>query len=342
MRDKHRAKRQLIWVGVVFVIITLTIGIYLWRSQKQYLKPTEPLEKVAIAAFKGLFAGPIYIAFVNGYFENEGLEATITQHKSGKATLNSLIEGKVDLATVAETPLMHASLKREKIYIVATFVSSKRNLAIIAKSKTLTTISALKGKKIGVTLGTNGDFFMDTLIISHGIRRNQVEIVNLNPDEMVNALMMGKVDAVSTWNPHVLRLRKESDVKGIISFGEGLYTGTFNIGAMQDFVNKNPEIIKKFLRAMIKAEDFIRENPDESCKIIADSIKADKALLNELWKDYKFLVTLDQTLLINMENQARWAVINKLTDKTEVPNYLNFIYFDGLEAVKPEAVTIIH
>ena len=32
---------------------------------------------------------------------------------------------------------------------------------------------------------------------------------------------------------------------------------------------------------------------------------------------------------------------NRLTRKTKVPNYLNFIYIDGLKAVKPEAVTII-
>jgi len=33
---------------------------------------------------------------------------------------------------------------------------------------------------------------------------------------------------------------------------------------------------------------------------------------------------------------------NKLTDITKVPNYMQFIYLQGLEQVKPEAVTIIH
>jgi NitT/TauT family transport system substrate-binding protein len=46
-------------------------------------------------------------------------------------------------------------------------------------------------------------------------------------------------------------------------------------------------------------------------------------------------------MLITMEDQARWRMGNNLTDKTEVPNYLDYIYIDALEEVKPEAIGII-
>jgi hypothetical protein len=47
-------------------------------------------------------------------------------------------------------------------------------------------------------------------------------------------------------------------------------------------------------------------------------------------------------LLITLEDEARWAIKNNLTSATEVPNYLDYIYFDALDEVKPEAVGIIH
>jgi hypothetical protein len=50
---------------------------------------------------------------------------------------------------------------------------------------------------------------------------------------------------------------------------------------------------------------------------------------------------LDQTILVSLEDEARWAMKERLTDKKEVPNYLDFIYVDALEQVKPETVTII-
>ncbi len=329
-----------VWIAVLFTLIALSVSGCDWFDSQKPQKQNFPLKKINIATFKGLFSAPVYIAFVNGYFEEEGLNITLNQYMSGKACLKALLAGKADLATVAETPLMHAGLRREKIYIVASFVNSERNLAIVAKDRSIMP-DKLKGKKIGVTVGTNGEFFLDTFLAFHGMQANEVKLINLKPDEMFNALINGKVDAVSTWNPHVLRLKKEIGDKGIIYYGEEMYVGSFNIAAMQDFVNNNPEAIKNVLRALAKAVQFMRENPKESRDIIGKQTNSDLAVLSELWDEYNFGVTLTQTLLMTLEDEARWAIKNKLTDKTEVPNYLDYIYLDAMEAVKPKAVTII-
>ena len=42
-----------------------------------------------------------------------------------------------------------------------------------------------------------------------------------------------------------------------------------------------------------------------------------------------------------MEDEARWMITNNLTTEKQVPNFLDYIYEDGLKAVKPEAVNII-
>jgi NitT/TauT family transport system substrate-binding protein len=46
-------------------------------------------------------------------------------------------------------------------------------------------------------------------------------------------------------------------------------------------------------------------------------------------------------MLILFEDQARWRIKEGLSDATEVPNYLDYIYLDALEKVKPEAVGIM-
>ena len=48
-----------------------------------------------------------------------------------------------------------------------------------------------------------------------------------------------------------------------------------------------------------------------------------------------------QALILAMEDEARWRIENKLTDKTTVPDYLDFMYIDALEVVNPGAVTVI-
>ena len=44
---------------------------------------------------------------------------------------------------------------------------------------------------------------------------------------------------------------------------------------------------------------------------------------------------------MTLEDEARWAMREKLTEATTVPNYLNFIHVDALEDVKRESVTVI-
>lgn len=60
-----------------------------------------------------------------------------------------------------------------------------------------------------------------------------------------------------------------------------------------------------------------------------------------IWGDCTFEIFLDQSWVVSIEAEARWAIENNLTDGTEVPNYLDYIYMDALEEVKPEAIGII-
>jgi NitT/TauT family transport system substrate-binding protein len=334
--------RKKIGMGILVAAIGLGIGSYFWLSQEKPEKYTVPVEKVTIAEAGQPIGALLYVAFENGYFTNEGLDITFKPHTSGRDSLNSVLEGKADLATTAETPIVHTILAGESTYTIATIGTSETNMAVIArKDRGISTPSDFKGKKFGATSRTNGAFFLHTILILNGISTDDVEIVDLRPEETFDALVESEVDAVSAWNPHLVRLQKELGDKAVSFYGDGIYIWTWNIVARENFVTEKPETILKIVRALIKAGEFIKEKPGESRKIIADSIGMEEGLLNELWDIYDFSVTLEQSLLITLEDESRWAIKNNLTEATEVPNYLNYIYFDALEELNPEAVTII-
>ncbi len=66
----------------------------------------------------------------------------------------------------------------------------------------------------------------------------------------------------------------------------------------------------------------------------------DRETLEATWDEGRYGLFLDQSILVSLEDEARWAIENKLTRASRIPNYLNFIYTDALLAVKPNAVTI--
>jgi NitT/TauT family transport system substrate-binding protein len=129
---------------------------------------------------------------------------------------------------------------------------------------------------------------------------------------------------------------------GTIFYSEGIYELPYNLAGTRDYVVSHPETIKKLLRALVRAERFCTDEPDAARKIVASGLNVSLESLDELWPTYRFNIALNQSLLLALEDETRWAIKNELTARTDVPNYLNYVYLDGLRAVKPESVTVIH
>jgi NitT/TauT family transport system substrate-binding protein len=136
-------------------------------------------------------------------------------------------------------------------------------------------------------------------------------------------------------------VQKKLGSNGVIFFVETLYTENFCVAAAQEYVKKNPETIKKVLLALIKAETFMKQHPEESRRLVAEFTKSDKAVVDDTWDVFTFDLAMDQALLVNFETQTRWVMKNRLAIRTDMPNYLDFIYDNALRSVKPEAVRIV-
>jgi NitT/TauT family transport system substrate-binding protein len=319
------------------LIIVALVGCQ--KSPDVEKRAAEPLQKITIAYTVQPQSTLIHVALAKGFFIEEGLEVQSLVHTFGKASLQSLLEHKVDFATVAETPVMFAVMNGEKIFVIANIEASNMNNAIVArKDAGITSAADLKGKRIGFTPGTTSDFFLDSMLTTLGLTRHDVLTVALKPEEMAEAIAAKKVDAVCTWNYPLAQIKRQLGTNAIIFFDREIYTETYNVAAWQDFVLKNPDTVKRFLRAMIKAEGFVANHADEAQSIMSAGTKTDIDLVREVWNGFRYRVALDQTLLITLEDEARWAMKHKLTEKTVMPDFRNYIHLDSLRAVKAEAV----
>lgn len=194
---------------------------------------------------------------------------------------------------------------------------------------------------MGITKGSTGHFFLGLFLAHNDLRLSEVETIDLEAPGLPGALAEGQVDAISTWEPHILNARKLLGEGALLLPGEGIFREDFYFVANRNFMENNPEILKNFLKAIKKGAEFIQKNREESINIVSQRLKLDKELTASVWGDFDFQLMLDQTILITLEDEARWVIREGLTDKKEVPNYLYFIYTDALQDVTPEAVTII-
>jgi NitT/TauT family transport system substrate-binding protein len=331
--------RNVYWIGLAAIaVLALSITAY-FGSPPAVPTPT----KLTVAVTRAPDSALVYIADNLGYFRDEGLDVTLQPHEFGKVALDSMLEDKADLATVAETPIMLALMRGKPLAVIAGIFSSDRNMGIVARRDSgITSPRDLVGKQIGAAPGTNGDYFRYAFLTAHGVPMNAVKAVSLRPIEMADALDARQVDAVAVWNPFLLLSERKLGSKGMTFFGESIYTYTFNLAGTKRVVTDEQQAVGAFLRALKKAERYARQNPDQSLEIVANATQFDRDMLKELWGGFSFKVSLDQTLLVGMENQAKWAIGEKLVERQTLPNFLDSIYFGGLEAVSPETVTMSH
>lgn len=298
-------------------------------------------EEIVVAVTPWPASAALYVAQEKGYLRDEGLDATFHSYISGHLGLDAVLSGKADFATAGDTPVARAVIQGKPVAIVATLCEINRAVLIVArKDRGILSPDDLKGKKIGVVAGTTADFFLQIFLTTSYINPTDVRIVNLGAHEAVDALVRGEVDALSTWSPHTILARDKLGNNGGILDDPSIYKMTWNIMTTKDFAGSHPVRIRKVLRAIVRANRFITEQPAETRAITARNIGTDSRLFEGEWGDYTFTASLDQSLILNLEDQARWMIRQEAGSARRQPNLMDFFYIDGLKAVMPAAVRI--
>ena len=110
--------------------------------------------------------------------------------------------------------------------------------------------------------------------------------------------------------------------------------------ARNEWIKASPEIVTRFLRSLAQAEDYQVHNPAAAKALAQKYEKLDNAAMQMYWSEID-ISTLDQSLVLAKEDEARWMIENKLTAEKQVPNFLDYIHEETLKVVRPEAVNII-
>jgi NitT/TauT family transport system substrate-binding protein len=301
-----------------------------------------PPEAITIAFAAVPHASLVQLAVAEGFFAREGLAVTLQPYAFGKQALNAVTTGKADLATCAEIPLAFATLQGERIAVLATISNSTRATAVVARKESgITTAKDLAGKRVGLLRGTSAEFFLDTLLVRNEVDRRTVRIVETKLEEMPAALQRGEVDAIAIWIPALKTLQDQLGDKVVSLYAEDVYWETFNIASRSGFAEQRPQAAKKLLRALRRAEALMRDVPEEARRALAAATKENPADVRETLGLFEFHVRLDQSLVVLMEEEARWAIHAGLAPKQPIPNFLASIAAEPLLAVSPGAVGLI-
>jgi ABC-type nitrate/sulfonate/bicarbonate transport system substrate-binding protein/ActR/RegA family two-component response regulator len=327
-------------VGGVGVLVAIVFGVLAYMQSQQTSTPPSTLRMVIAEGMQPV-AAPVYVAYEKHFWKDLGLDVELIPFTSGRLCLDAVLAGKAEAGTMAETPIMNAGFQGVPIFVVAGIHKSQKNTKVIARrNKGITKPFDLKGHAVAVSIGTNGEFFMDQFLKRSGLTRKDLQVVNLQPEDMAASLIRGDVDACFTWEPHVQNVKRQLGDGAVIFENDGIYTETYNI-VIASFVKSKQKELNLFLQGLVRAIKYMRENPDESIGIVSRRISMDADLLKAIWTDYTFELSLEQSFLDLLNEQAKWLKTSGNTSPVaEIPNYRLLILPEPLRAVKPDAVTV--
>lgn len=329
-------------VGVLFVVLVIVGAVYFMEPQR-FSDTTEPIGAARLAVGVAPLATPVLVAEARGFFDERGLSVTSERAFSGNQALTMLLEGKADFATTADLPIMFQGFERSDFRVLATFVSSQNSAKVITRDPEIRNAVDLVGKRIGVTEGTSGQYFLHSFLLTQGINPETVIEVNTAPNMMVEALENGTVDAVAAWEPFAYIAVQNGG--RIIAPDINPHRITFNLVASQEYLAENPEAVRAMLQALEDAEKYIQVEREDAQRILVSVLEevlgqttgSSAEFVEAVWDDFTFDLVLDNELLFTLKQEAQWALSNGLVSGT-IPDYRFLIFDDALRSVDPAAV----
>ncbi|MEJ1367017.1 MAG: NrtA/SsuA/CpmA family ABC transporter substrate-binding protein [Candidatus Sedimenticola sp. (ex Thyasira tokunagai)] len=336
-------KRHHYWLIVLVVVVGVAF-ILLPQSTQHKERPLSSENRINIRI--GLAMQPTsalaIIAAQQGYFEVENIEAVVSEFPSGKRALrDGLFQDRIDVAVSADVPITMAALEKRSFRIIAaTFNAGNVNRVIARTDLGIQTPADLVGKRVATQRASAVHYFLELFMGEHALPHEQVSLRYMKAEKLPQALAEGSIDAFSMREPYISQAKALLGDKAVVFSVPGLYRQIDMVLITEKMLVANPGVAARLLRALNKAEQFVHQQPDDAVAMVAQRLGVEKDKIHALWPTLKLRVSLEQFHLLLLESEARWALRNGLTQATEMPDFMEYIDFTGLQEVNPEAITI--
>jgi NitT/TauT family transport system substrate-binding protein len=201
-----------------------------------------------------------------GFFRKENLDVSVVYMRGG-IDIKAIITGDADFGT-GSTTAVTAFVAGAPLRVVMS-LNSYVDQALYAQPK-YHSLAELKGQSIG-SLNPGGlvDTLLRKVIVQSGLSPER-DFVLLNmggTPERYAALKSGTLAASMLSAPHSLHAEKEGFTRIAVTRDYVDVPGTALV-LHADKIKKQPAMIKRFLRATLRAMNFIRENRSDTTQMI--------------------------------------------------------------------------
>ncbi len=265
---------------IIAVIIAFIVGLGVGVVAAPVLWPGQASKKKMHLLFSLDWAiygrhAPYFVALEKGFFEEEGLSVEIVRGYGSADTIQKVATGVVDVGFGDISTLIIAKAKDPKFNAkMVAMIYARAPFAVFALKKSgIDEPKDLEGK----TLSAAGPGDINYVLFPYfakvaGIDPNTIEWKFVKPEVKVQLLVNEEVDAITEFAMQKPVVDKAAASKGgavmilWADYGVNIYSN--GIVFREDFIKEHPEVVKGFVRAVIKGFLYTFEHPDEAVDIL--------------------------------------------------------------------------
>lgn len=205
------------------------------------------------------------------YLAEKNIELEYEEFTYGPSMVESLAAGEIDIALIGNLPVFTGVSNGTNLKVIYLTLLSETGIngIVAGKGSGIRTVSDLKGKNIGVPIGSAAHLSLELILNKENLTLDDVNVVNIAAADMATSLSNNEIDAAALWETNLTKTELRSGGTLIATSKSVMEDQTFAV-AREDFLNDNPQEAEYFLAGLIRVEDYILENPDESVQGIVE------------------------------------------------------------------------
>ena len=230
---------------------------------------------------------------------------------NGGAMIDAMLAGDIDIAySTGIVPFINAVKSNAPIKMVGISViyGMGGTTCIVSNSSGISKNNAkkLEGKKVAVPLGTMAEYVFDEFMISLGVDRKKIKVVQMDPQDGAEALKKGKVDGACIFGGKAIRKALKYG-KRLLTVNEAREAGIAGVDVIlvtDRFLNKNRKLVEKFIEVTDTANENYKKGKS-NLKIIAKDAAMKVSDAKTTMSGFYFLSPAEQQFYLSKNGMTR-------------------------------------
>ena len=258
---------------------------------------------------------PVKVAVEKGFFRSEGLEPQLIQMNGNVATV-ALANGHIDFS-LNISPVLNGAMQGLGTKLVAA-LNSRPFFSLVVRPE-INSPADLKGKVFAVSSFGNTQAILTEKHLQHlGLKKGEYQLLAMGATPARVAAMENNI-AQGSLMPLPTNVQMENRGYRLLgNTAEIVAHPIAGLGVHEDRIRKDPDMIKRVLRATLRSLQLLQTSPKETVKILMDWTRAsEKDALRSL--DLAKPGFSKNGLLTDDDLSMEWGFIQQQTKKTHVP-----------------------